>query len=130
MDTFKGGCLCGDIRLVASGPPYRVGLCHCLDCRKHHGALFYAAAIFPQDAVTITGDTRDYAGRHFCPRCGSSVFARSEDEIEVHLGCLDSQDLLKPTYESWIVRRESWLPPFPGVRGYEHDRKGGGRTER
>ena len=112
MDRFTGGCLCGNVRLVASGLPYRVGLCHCLDCRKHHGALFYASAVFPQDAVTIDGETRDYAGRFFCPRCGSSVFARSADEIEVNLGSLDAPDQLIPTYESWIVRRESWLPPF------------------
>ena len=32
---FAGGCLCGGIRFVAEGPAYRVGLCHCLDCRKH-----------------------------------------------------------------------------------------------
>ena len=50
---YTGGCLCGDVRIVATGRPYRVGLCHCLDCRKHHGALFHASAIFPQDAVTI-----------------------------------------------------------------------------
>jgi hypothetical protein len=29
--------------------------------------------VFPQDAVTIDGETRDYVGRFFCPRCGSSV---------------------------------------------------------
>ena len=67
MDRFTGGCLCGNVRIVASGLPYRVGLCHCLDCRKHHGALFHASAVFPQDAVTIDGETRDYAGRFFCP---------------------------------------------------------------
>ena len=77
MDRFTGGCLCGNVRLVASGLPYRVGLCHCLDCRKHHGALFHASAVFPQDAVTIDGETRDYAGRFFCPRCGSSIFGLS-----------------------------------------------------
>ena len=43
---FTGGCLCENVRIEASGSPYRVGLCHCLDCRKHHGALFFAAAIF------------------------------------------------------------------------------------
>src|SRR5437660_2247490 len=119
MDRFTGGCLCGNVRIVASGLPYRVGLCHCLDCRKHHGALFHASAVFPQDAVTIDGETRDYAGRFFCPRCGSSIFGRSADEIEVNLGSLDAPDQLMPTYESWIVRRESWLPPFPLTRRYD-----------
>ncbi len=129
MDQFTGGCLCGEVRIVASGRPYRVGICHCLNCRKHHGALFYAAAVFPEQAVTINGETAEYAGRNFCPRCGSSVFARSDDEIEVHLGCLDAPDQLTPTYEGWVVRRESWLPPFPKMKGYERDRDSADRTE-
>ena len=57
MDRFTGGCLCGNVRIVSSGLPCRVGLCHCLDCRKHHGALFHASAVFPQDAVTIKNGT-------------------------------------------------------------------------
>ena len=61
MDRVEGGCLCGAVRIVASGRPYRVGLCHCLDCRKHHGALFHASAIFRHEAVTIEGETRGYA---------------------------------------------------------------------
>jgi len=129
MDRFTGGCLCGNVRIVASGTPYRVGLCHCLDCRKHHGALFAGSAIFPEEAVAIEGETRDYAGRHFCGRCGSSVFGRSEDEIEVNLGCLDAPDQLVPTYELWTVRRESWLPDFPVAREYERDRPATSRFE-
>lgn len=130
MDRFTGGCLCGKVRFVAAGRPYRVGLCHCLDCRKHHGALFYAAAIFPADAVKVEGEVRDYAGRCFCPACGSSVFARSGDEIEIALGSLDAIDQFKPTYESWTVRREGWLPPFPLARHYERDRpSAAGRSE-
>lgn len=85
--------------------------------------------MFPADAVTIEGETRDYAGRHFCPRCGSPVFGRSEDEIEVALGALDAPDQLTPTYELWTVRRESWLPPFPLARRYDRDREGEGRFE-
>ena len=129
MDQVTGGCLCGDVRIAASGRPYRVGLCHCLDCRKHHGALFYAAAIFPAEAVTIEGETRDYRGRHFCLRCGSSVFAVYGDEIEVTLGSLDAPDRFMPTYESWTVRREAWLPAFPLARHYERGREGTGRGE-
>ena len=129
MARFTGGCLCGDVRILAAGRPYRVGVCHCLDCRKHHGALFFAAAMFPQEAVTIEGETHNYAGRHFCPRCGSSVFAQSGDEIEVHLGALDAPDQLLPTYECWTLRREAWLPPFPFAKHYERDRDGAVRTE-
>jgi hypothetical protein len=129
MDQFTGGCLCGRVRIVARGQPYRVGLCHCLDCRKHHGALFHASAIFPQDAVAITGETRDYRGRHFCPHCGSPVFGRSDDEIEVNLGSLDATDQLMPTYELWTSRREAWLPPFPITRLYPRDRGSSSRHE-
>ncbi|MBM7066812.1 GFA family protein [Actibacterium sp. 188UL27-1] len=129
MDRFSGGCVCGSVGFVASGLPYRVGLCHCLDCRKHHGALFYAAAVFPEEAVEIDGQTRDHSGRFFCPRCGSSVFARSGDEVEIHLGSLYAPDQLKPTYESWVIRREAWLPPIPPATQYERDRDGAGRAE-
>jgi hypothetical protein len=129
MTHFTGGCLCGKVRLVASGLPYRVGLCHCLDCRKYHGALFHASAIFPQDAVTVDGETRDYAGRFFCPHCGSSVFSRSDDEIEVNIGSLDDPDQLTPTYELWTIRREAWLPPLPFATQYEQNRDAKGRHE-
>ncbi|MBM0106741.1 GFA family protein [Steroidobacter sp. S1-65] len=129
MDRFTGGCLCGNVRLVATGRPYRVGICHCLDCRKHHGALFHASAIFAQDAVSIEGETNSYAGRHFCPRCGSSVFGRSGDEVEVNLGCLDAPDQFRPSYELWTIRRESWLPPFPLSKHYQRDREGTSRFE-
>jgi hypothetical protein len=129
MDRFAGGCLCGSVRIVASGQPYRVGICHCLDCRKFHGALFHASAIFPEDAVSIEGETRSYGGRYFCPRCGSSVFGRSADEVEVNLGSLDAPDQLEPSYELWTLRREAWLPPFPRARGYERDREGTSRFE-
>ncbi len=129
MDRITGGCLCGNIRIKASGRPYRVGICHCLDCRKHHGALFHASAIFPRDAVTIEGEARDYAGRFFCPDCGSTVFGRSGDEVEVNLGSLDSPDLLLPTYELWTIRRESWLPSFPLARRYKRDRDNADRFE-
>lgn len=129
MERIEGGCLCGNVRLAATGRPYRVGLCHCLDCRKHHGALFGATAIYPQDAVRIEGETRAYKGRFFCPTCGSPVFARSDDEIEVHLGTLDAPDQLAPTYESWIIRREAWLPPFPTRHLYARNRDPGSRSE-
>jgi hypothetical protein len=61
-ERFTGGCLCGSVRIVASGRPYRVGVCHCLDCRKHHGALFHASAIQDSnlDGATAMPLARDH----------------------------------------------------------------------
>lgn len=122
MAKVTGGCLCGALRFEAEGDPLRVGLCHCMDCRKHHGALFHASAIYSEDAVIIHGQSRHYQKRHFCPRCGSSVYSRSGEEIELHLGSMDSPSVFAPTYELWTIRREDWLPPFPLRQSYEKDR--------
>ncbi|HYD14573.1 MAG TPA: GFA family protein [Allosphingosinicella sp.] len=131
MPQHTASCLCGAVRITATGTPNRVGLCHCMDCRKHHGALFYAAAIFPAGQVTIEGETREYKSRHFCPACGSSVFASfpGSGEIELHLGALDAPSQFTPSYECWTIRREASLPPFPLAHSYERDREGDGPFE-
>lgn len=127
MAILLGGCVCGKVRFEAEGEPDRVGICHCLDCRKFHGALFFAAAIYPQASVRVTGDAQMYDGRFFCPTCGSRVFNRIGDEIEVHLGSFDDINLFQPGYELWTIRREAWLPAFPMAHCHERDRPAGER---
>jgi hypothetical protein len=129
MDQVTGGCICGQLTFTATGAPLRVGMCHCIDCRKFHGALFHASAIFPDAAVTITGEARCFRGRCFCPICGSQVFGQSEGEVLVNLGALDAPDQFRPTYELWTIRREAWLPEFAGIRHYDRDRDSSGPTE-
>lgn len=123
MQNLTGGCLCGQVRFRATGAPDRVGICHCTDCRKHHGALFYAAAVYAQDKVAVTGETAQYEGRHFCPTCGGSVFARSGREIELHLGALDDPNHVTPGYELWTERRVAWLPPFEATQCHARNRE-------
>jgi len=94
-----------------------------MDCRKFHGTLFHASAIFPASAVTVSGETREFRGRHFCPNCGSSLFGRNGDDFELHLGSLDTPDQFVPSYELWTIRREAWLPEFPLLRRYDRDRE-------
>ncbi len=129
MESVTGGCLCGALRFTATGQPYRVGVCHCMDCRKNHGALFHASAIFPETAVTLTGKARTYRDRSFCPTCGSPVFAHIDDEIGINLGCLDDPSVFLPTYELWTMWREDWLPEFAGMRHYEKNRENPAREE-
>ena len=126
------------MRFVAEGEPYRVGLCHCFDCRKQHGTPFSAFAVFPADRVAFAGDepcvfaASAKGRRHFCRRCGSPVYYRDEgsDEVELFLGSFDEIDRFTPTYEAWTPRREAWLPAVPAiVRRYEGNRPGPQRTE-
>jgi hypothetical protein len=107
-----------------------VGLCHCFDCRKQHGAPFAGFAIFPADAVDLEGleprfhRSSERGRRHYCGRCGSPLFATYEgqDEIELVLGAFDEVGVFRPTYESWTVHREPWLPEIPGLKRFERNR--------
>jgi hypothetical protein len=139
-DTSRstGGCACGAVRFAAEGEPYRVGLCHCFDCRKQHGAPFGACIIYPADRVAFSGEepgvhaSSAKGRRYFCRSCGSPVFSRDEgsDEIELFMGAFDEIGRFAPTYEIWVQRREPWLPEIPGVvRRYDRDRTGPQRTE-
>ena len=123
MTIRSGRCLCGALRYAVSGEPLRVGICHCADCRKLSGSAYLGFAIWPRDAFSHEGETRQYAGRSFCPQCGSQLFNLAETEAEVHIGSFDELPTdLKPSYELWIKRREYWLDALPGTEQYQEDR--------
>lgn len=124
-----GGCNCGAVRLRLRGAPVRTGLCHCLTCRKETGAPFMAFGVWLHAQATLTGETRSWCAktdrRHFCPRCGSTLYGTvdGEEEVEVRLGILDAAPAgLAPEYELWIGRREPWLTPVPGAAQHEANR--------
>jgi hypothetical protein len=57
MRKRTGGCNCGQVRFEVSGEPLRVGLCHCLVCRKESGSVgnFFCGLAVGQSI----GDWRD-----------------------------------------------------------------------
>jgi len=78
VTTVLGGCACGGVRFTIAGPPKRVGLCHCMTCRKAHAAAFNPFAVFAKEQVGVHGAVASWessAGylRQFCPTCGSRV---------------------------------------------------------
>ncbi len=119
----EGGCLCGAVRFTVVGEPARVGLCHCLDCRKASGSIFTAFAVWPRSAYSASGETSTYHGRSFCPACGSHVASIAGDEAEVSIGTLDdAPGDLAPQYELWVHRREGWLHALPWADQFDRDR--------
>ena len=79
--------------------------------------------------VSVTGETRSWTAatdhRHFCPACGSSLFATNDGdgEVEVRLGALDEAPSgLAPAYELWTPRREHWQRPVAGAAQHTGNR--------
>ena len=119
-----GGCLCGAVRYVTTGPPLNVRVCHCHTCRKITGSAFFARAMFRREAVTVTGETAAYASsedllRRFCPVCGSVLFADRGDLLSVTLGTLDDPDALPPQAQVFVSRQVAWLPLDPELPCYD-----------
>src|SRR6185312_7530543 len=122
--TRSGGCACGAIRFSAHGEPRRVALCHCMTCRKAFGAPFGAFVIFAACDVDVEGTAAVWKAtpsyeRCFCATCGSRVFGRENDEIELSLGAFDDVGVFAPSYESYTVHREPWLPDM-GIAQHTH----------
>ncbi len=122
----EGGCLCGAIRFLASGPPKWTAYCHCSSCRKQTGAPVSAYAGFELPQVRITqGEPQTYASsegvvRSFCGRCGGAVAyrgARWPTEIHLHVGLFDDPEPFAPTGHAFPEERLSWMhfsEPPPG----------------
>ncbi|MGD9027063.1 MAG: GFA family protein [Methyloceanibacter sp.] len=126
----KGSCACGQVQVETRGEPYRVGICHCMNCRKAHGAPFNFYAVFPPEAVTVSGAVIAFASteqvrRYSCNTCGSPIYSTyyREDEFYVHPGSFDEIGAFTPTYELWTKRREPWLPALRTcVSQFDEDR--------
>jgi hypothetical protein len=128
-----GGCACGAVRFMIRGTPLRVGLCHCMTCRKEHAAAFNAFAVFRRDQFEVTGDLAGWQSspkweRQFCARCGSPLIGidpTADSEVEIPLGSFDEPGWALPQYETWVGRREPWLLAL-GVPQYEGNRNEAG----
>ena len=53
-----GQCHCGSIRVIATGEPDRVYLCHCQACQRRTGTAFHFGASFPKEQVRLDGERR------------------------------------------------------------------------
>lgn len=53
----SGGCLCGSVRFEARGEPLRTMVCHCRFCQRVTGSSSFAEAMYPMDAVSLSGIT-------------------------------------------------------------------------
>ncbi len=117
--VYKGGCLCGDIRFEAMGPPLKPHSCSCKMCQRHSGAVTLHWVEFPAENVRWTGPSgkpgtwrsSDYSSRAFCKNCGSTLGAIDDKPVvALTLGAFDSNNRqeLAPAYHSFRAKRPKW----------------------
>jgi hypothetical protein len=123
--VFAGGCLCGASRYVARGNPINVRVCHCRLCQKAIGAAFNARALFPGNAVTLSGPIGRFNSspdltRGFCTQCGTTLFSErgSIGAIGLTFGSLDEPGAFEPAAHIWTSSKQAWFELDDGLPQY------------
>ncbi len=114
-------CCCRDCAIEVEGEPSLNAICHCDSCKRRSGSAFGWSAYFPDAKVTAkSGSLNVYAKqgdmgyeRHFCARCGTTLFWKSfgfmADHTGIAGGCFVDAPLSEPNLSAWDKGRCAWL---------------------
>ena len=129
-------CHCGALRVVASGEPEWVNLCHCKACQRRTGAVVHSGAYFAKPSVRIEGASTRYArgadsgyaiAFEFCPTCGSNVYwqaSRFPDHWGIAVGAFADPGFPAPTFSVWEESKHGWLEAAPTAQHFRQGRTG------
>jgi hypothetical protein len=127
-----GHCFCGKVSVSIDAEPVGARMCWCRDCQYIASGSPTVNVLFPDDAVTFSGqvttltrtaDSGNTVERGFCPSCGSQMYSRTVTPagmpIRIRAGTLDNPELRAPEAIIWADSAPSWavldpaLPHFP-----------------
>ncbi len=122
VDT-QGGCLCGAIRYSVKGNVQGSASCHCRDCQYVcGGAPSYVLVVARKSLEILQGEPATFVNtadsgatrtRHFCPNCGTPLFAENSafpDGISIKAGTLDDPSIYSVQAQFWTDSAPSWQP--------------------
>lgn len=121
MTTKTASCRCGQLRATATGQPVRVSACHCLVCQQRTGSAFSVQARWPQEQVTVQGQSTTWSRTadsglsvtyHFCPTCGSTVHYLTEHMpglVAIPVGAFADPSFPAPRFSVWENRKHPWV---------------------
>lgn len=137
---YSGRCACGSVTLTIDAEPIATRQCWCRQCQQISSGGPSNNAIFPADAVEISGSLGHSAWpaasgntlTHWhCPACGTQIYAQSSARPQlktVRLGAIDEPHGLRPQAAIWTEEAPAWAvidsameqfarqpPPPPGA---------------
>lgn len=104
-----GGCLCGGVTFVLDGEFFFATNCHCVSCRKAHGAAF---------ATYAHG-----------PLCGSNPPSQHSeaDHVGIPAGALDDDADVRPALHFFVAEKAPWFEITDGLVQFDGFPPGTGR---
>lgn len=131
--SVSGKCQCGAISYEAHGKPAHSAACWCNDCRASAGATPVVWTLFPQDAVTISGDPVSYQSspgtlRQFCGTCGTGLFFYNESifpgQVDIQAGTMADQDAFPPQAHIQLADAPNWQTGIADLPRFDRFPKG------
>ena len=119
MNERTASCSCGQLQAKVTAEPIRVSVCHCLACQRRTGSVFGAQARFAQEAVTVTGPSKEFVRVgdegtritfNFCPNCGATVYyTLPEGFVAIPVGAFGDPAFPAPSFSVYEERMHSWV---------------------
>ena len=127
----RASCGCGSVTVTVKADPQDCWACHCDYCQRTTGGIGIFASVFrDQDVIAIEGETTKFddlpkwpgAARHFCARCGTSVYwvnpASFPGMLLIAIGCFADAAFPGPTRAMQTQYRHSWCGEFAGAQSF------------
>jgi hypothetical protein len=134
---MQASCQCGDLTAaIAEGAEPMVIACHCLDCQKRTGSPFGQIAYYDEALVEVAGAASEFSrpcdSGHtfttgFCPRCGSTVYARASQYpaiTGVTVGTFGDPGFPAPLRSVYEQSKHRWLAMPEASAGFLRGRDG------
>jgi hypothetical protein len=114
-------CHCGAFKVIATGEPEHVYVCHCKACQRRTGTAFHLGTFWQKDQVRMEGAYKIYERDtavgtkirfYFCPNCGSNI-CWDADRRPAHYGIAAGNfadtSFPPPTASVWEEEMQPWV---------------------
>jgi hypothetical protein len=112
-DVAHGTCLCGGVEYEVKDPD-SMGYCHCTRCQRWTGSSLAGVVVPEKDFKVTKGEDlihryeSEFAPRHFCSNCGSSLYDDLGGGTYFVAAGLMSDLKLKPSFHLQVAYKAKW----------------------
>ena len=118
IESYEGGCFCGEVRYRINGPPDWSAHCHCRSCQRAIGAAFASWSAVKNENFEVTKGRISICSwpgieRGFCANCGSSLTYVAEEGypglVSILAVTLDGPTIVNFEGHYYVEHQQPWV---------------------